>query len=114
MPSNNTKYSQEMREETAKLIINTGKSASSFAEEMGMDTNTVCRWVREYRREHKLPSYAESKGIKAKDPVSERELIQRNKELEREIKKQAKQLSEEKEKIEILKKSLHIFMQPTE
>ena len=114
MPSNNSKYSQEVREETAKLIINTGKSASRFAEEMGMDTNTVCRWVREYRREHKLPSYAESKGIKAKDPVSERELIQRNKELEREIKKQAKQLTEEKEKIEILKKPLHIFMQPTE
>ena len=114
MPSNNSKYSNEMREETAKLIINSGKSATSFAEETGIDVNTVCRWVREYRRKHNLPTYAESKGIKTKTPVSEKELAARNKELETELKKYRKQLIEEKEKIEILKKSLHIFMQPTE
>ena len=113
MTSNRTKYSPEMREETAKLIINTGRSATSFAEEIGIDTNTICRWVRDYRRKNNLPSYAEAKGIKPKNPISERELIARNKELERELKKQTKQLEEEKEKIEILKKSLHIFMQPT-
>jgi transposase-like protein len=93
------------------MIIETGKSATSFAEEMGIDTNTVCRWVRDYRRQHKLPTYAEAKGIKPQHPVSERELIQRNKELERVLKKQEKLLAEEKEKVEILKKSLHIFMQ---
>lgn len=111
MPSNNSKYTEEMREQTAKLIIETRKSATSFAEETGIDVNTVCRWVREYRRKHNLPSYAEAKGIKPKHPVSDRELIQRNKELERELKKKEKLLAEEKEKVEILKKSLHIFMQ---
>ena len=111
MPSNNSKYTQEMREQTAKLIIDSGRSATSFAEETGIDINTVCRWVREYRRKHNLPSYAESKGIRPKHPVSDRELIQKNKELEREIKKKEKLLAEEKEKVEILKKSLHIFMQ---
>ena len=50
MPSNRTKYSDEMREETAKFIIESGRSATSVAEEMGIDTNTVCRWVRDYRR----------------------------------------------------------------
>ncbi len=34
--------------------------------------------------------------------------------LQRELKKKDKELQEEKEKIEILKKSLHIFMQPRE
>jgi transposase-like protein len=111
MPSNNTKYTEDMREQAAKLILSTGKSATSFAEETGIDVNTVCRWVRDYRRKHKLPTYAEAKGIKPKHPVSERELSQRNKELERELKKKEKLLSEEKEKVEILKKSLHIFMQ---
>jgi transposase len=111
MPSNNSKYTSEMREQTARLIIEKGKSATSFAEEMGIDINTVCRWVRDYRRKHKLPSYAEEKGIKPQHPISDRELIQRNKELERELKKQEKLLAEEKEKVEILKKSLHIFMQ---
>jgi transposase len=111
MPSNNSKYTEEMREQTAKLIIESGQSATSFAEEMGIDVNTVCRWVREYRRKYKLPTYAESKGIKPQHPVSDRELLQRNKELERELKKKEKLLAEEKEKVEILKKSLHIFMQ---
>ena len=64
MPSNRTKYSQEMREQTAKFIIESGKSATSVAEEMGIDTNTVCRWVRDHRRKHQMPSYAEEKGLK--------------------------------------------------
>ena len=114
MPSNNSKYSPEMREEVAKLIINTGKSATSFAEEMGIDVNTVCRWVREYRRSHQMPSYAEAKGIKAKAPITDRELMQKNKELERVLKMRDQQVREEKEKVAILKKCLHIFMQPTE
>ena len=105
MPSNNSKYTEEMREQTVKLILESGKSASSFAEETGIDKNTVYRWVREYRRKHRLPTYAESKGIRSKHPVSERELIHKNKELERQLKQKEKLLEEEKEKVEILKKS---------
>ena len=114
MASNNSKYTPELRERTAKYILENNKSATSVAEEMGIDINTVCRWVRDYRRKYKMPSYAESKGIKAKNPISERELINRNKELEKELRKKEKMILEEKEKIEILKKSLHIFMQPQE
>ena len=114
MPSNNSKYTPEIREQTAKYILENRKSATSVAEEMGIDTNTVCKWVREYRRKNNLPSYAEEKGIKKKTPQTEGELLYRIKELERELKKKDKELQEEKEKIEILKKSLHIFMQPPE
>ena len=114
MPSNNSKYTQEIREQTARYIIENGKSATSVAEEMGIDTNTVCRWVRDYRRSHNMPSYAEEKGIKHKEPQTEGELLYRIKELEKELKKRDKELAEEKEKVEILKKSLHIFMQPRE
>ena len=41
-------------------------------------------------------------------------MMGRIKELERELRKKEKELSDEKEKVEILKKSLHIFMQPHE
>lgn len=41
MPSNNSKYSQEMWEQTAMYILESGKSATGVAEEMGIDTNTV-------------------------------------------------------------------------
>jgi transposase-like protein len=63
MPSNNSKYTQEMRDKTARYVLETEKSATSVAEELGINTNTVCKWVREYRRNHELPSYAEEKGI---------------------------------------------------
>ena len=114
MPSNNSKYTQEMRDQTVKFILENQRSATSVAEELGIDKNTVCSWVREYRRRHKMPSYSESKGIKSKNPVSDKELIQKNRELEKELKRKEKLLNDEKEKVEILKKSLHIFMQPQE
>ncbi len=121
MPSNNSKYSEEMRERTAAYVIESGKSATSVAEEMGIDTNTVCRWVRAYRRKHGMPTYAEEKGIQVKPAKDSMELKQRIKELERQLKEKDKEIERHKKKIEeertnveILKKSLHIFMQPRE
>ena len=83
MPSNNSKYTPEIREQTARYVLENGKSATSVAEEMGIDTNTVCKWVREYRRKNNLPSYAEEKGIKRKEPQTEAELLYRVKELKK-------------------------------
>lgn len=39
MASNRTKYSEEMREQTAAFILESGRSATSVAEEMGIDVN---------------------------------------------------------------------------
>ena len=103
MPSNNSKYTPEIREQTAKYILENGKSARSVAEELGIDTNTICRWVREYRKKHNMPSYAEEKGIVQREPRTEGELMYRIKELERELKKKEKELKDEQEKVEILK-----------
>jgi transposase-like protein len=105
MPSNNSKYSEEMRERTARHIIESGKSATSVAEEMGIDTNTVCRWVRDYRRKNHLPSYTDSKGIKQSTSKAD-------KEANKQLKAKDKRIKELEEEVEILKKSLHIFMQP--
>ena len=114
MGSNRSKYTAEFREQTAQFIIENGKSATGMAEEMGIDVNTVCRWVRDYRRKHGLPSYKEEKGFVQSTPKTDKELLYANKKLERELKQKEKIIREEREKIEILKKSLHIFMQPIE
>jgi len=111
MTSNNSKYSSDMREQTAKMIVEGGKSATSIAEELGIDKNTVCRWARDYRRDKKLPTYAQAKGIKTSTPRTEAELLLKVKELEREAKQREKQLKEEEEKVDILKKSLRVFTQ---
>lgn len=114
MASNNSKYSQEVREEIAKFIIESGKSATSVGEEMGIDKNTVCRWVRDYRRKYNFPSYAEEKGILEKKPRDASADAKKIKQLEKDLKKAEKQIKEERDKVEILKKCLQIFMQQNE
>ena len=105
MPSNNSKYTQELRDRTVKHIIENGKSATSVAEEMGIDTNTVCRWVRDYRRKNHMPSYEQSKGIKK---VTDHY----DKEVNKQLKERDKRIRNLEEEVDILKKSLRIFMQP--
>ena len=111
MASNNSKYSEEMRTQTAEHILRSGKSATSVAEELGIDSNTVCQWVRDYRRAKGLSSYSEGKDQKKSAGVN-LDMSQKVKKLEQVLKKREKELKGEREKVEILKKSLHIFMQP--
>lgn len=114
MPSPNSKYSSEMREKTARHIIESGKSATSVAEDIGVDVNTVCKWVRDFRKKHGLPTWAEERGIKPlRKTKTETELLYEKKELEKELKRAKKELDDKQETIEILKKSLAIFTQPT-
>jgi len=105
MPSNNSKYSEETRERTAKFILESRKSATSVAEEMGTDKNTVCCWVRDFRRKNHLSSYAEVKVLKQ----ATRRV---DKEINKKLKARGKQIVELEEEEEILKKSLRIFTQP--
>ena len=105
MPSNNSKYTPEIRQRTVNHILESGKSATRVAEEMGIDTNTVCKWVREYRRANQLPTYHQEKGHKVVVAKSEKELAARLKEKE-------KRIRDLEEEVDILKKSLRIFMQP--
>ena len=64
MPSNNSKYTPEFREQTARHITETGKPATSMAEELNIDINTVCRWVRVFRKKYSLPSWQEERSRK--------------------------------------------------
>lgn len=50
------------REETVKFIIESGKSVISSREEIGIDKNTVCRWIRDYKRKYNLFGHPQ-KGI---------------------------------------------------
>ena len=58
MPSNNSKYTPEFREETAKYIIESGKSGTSVAEDFGEDPGGV------YRKQEavRIPKNAEKPG----------------------------------------------------
>jgi transposase-like protein len=114
MPSNNSKYTPEFREQTARHIIESGKSATSMAEDLSIDVNTVCRWVREFRKKHDLPTWHDEK--KRKTPVKsnkdEADLIWEKRSLEKKLKQQDRLIANLREEKEILKKSLAIFAQP--
>jgi len=100
MPSNNSKYTEEMRERTVQHILTSGKSATSVAEELGIDTNTVCRWVREHRRKNNLPSYLEEKGIiKRSEPKAPTDEKRKIRELEAKLKAREKSLADERENV---------------
>ena len=71
----------------------------------------MCRRVREYRESQGMPGYEAEQRIK-RQTVDE--MAAKIKELEKEIKRKDRELADEKEKVEILKKCLHIFMQPQE
>jgi len=112
MPSNNSKYTEEMRDRTVRHILTSGKSGTSVGEELGIDANTVCRWVREHRRKNNLPSYQEEKGItKRTEPKAPTDQKRKIRELEARLRAGEKALADERENVEILKKCLHIFMQ---
>ena len=74
-----TQSSSFVNQQTVKYILEGGKSASKVAVELGIDKNTICRWVREYREAHQMPTYEVERKIKKQ---SADELIARNKELE--------------------------------
>lgn len=57
---------------------------------MGIDTNTVCRWVRDYRRKNHLPSYAENKGIKQATTKVDKEMSKQLKARDKRITELAK------------------------
>jgi transposase len=95
-------YNDEMRLQTVKLVLKGEKSATKIAKDIGVNPNTICRWVQEYRKQNNLPTYEEERRIRK---VSVGELAAKNKELERKLKQREKELADEKETVEILKKS---------
>ncbi|MCL4103139.1 transposase [Fibrobacter sp. HC4] len=94
-------YNEEMKLQTIKLVLKGEKSATKLAKEIGVTANTVCRWVQDYRKKNNLPSYEEERRLKK---VSIEELATKNRELERKLKQREKELAEERETVEILKK----------
>ena len=75
------KYTQEFKDETAKFILESGKSACSVVAELNIDKNQVCKWVRLYREKNNLLSYVEERRTKIDKSQKEIELERENKRL---------------------------------
>ena len=114
MQNSKPNYTEDFKERTAKYIIENEKAATRVADEIGVGKNTVCRWVKEYCLKNNLPDYCAREKSPAKKGLTDTGLLYQLKEMEKELKRKDKELKEEREKVEILKCCLHIFMQPRE
>jgi len=108
-----SRYTPEFRENTAKHIIESKKSVAKVAEDIGAGKAVVYKWMQDYRKKHGLPTAAEERGLKPLKKKTEAEILYEKRELEKELKRKNKELADQKETIEILKKSLAIFTQQT-
>ena len=77
-----------------------------------MDKNTVCRWVRDYRRKHGMSTYAEEKGFVKQSPKEPAELKHRIRELEAKIKEKDKIIKDKENAIRIEKEKMEILKNP--
>ncbi len=89
---------QSQNDEVISFQTKKEKSATKIAKDIGVNPNTICRWVQEYRKQNNLPTYEEERRIRK---VSVGELAAKNKELERKLKQREKELADEKETVEI-------------
>lgn len=48
------KYSEQMKEETAIYILESGKSITIASKELEINVNTACRWINKYKKSMEL------------------------------------------------------------
>jgi len=93
MKNNNNKYDDEFKASAVKMVIEKGRAISEVAKDLELSEPTLRRWVRAV--------------TKPEDPTSKRLA-----ELEAENKKLKKELDDDKDTVNILKKSVSIFIKP--
>jgi transposase-like protein len=52
MPERRVRYSQEYKEEAARVVVESGRPIAEVAREIGVHEGTLGTWVGKYRREH--------------------------------------------------------------
>jgi len=90
-------YAKEFKLEAIQLVQSQGGNASATARNLGIDPNTLNRWIREYNndKEHSFPGLGNLK------------------EPEKELSRLKKELADTKMERDILKKALAIFSKPS-
>lgn len=93
MSKTNNRYDEEFKAHAVKMVVEKGRSISVVADDLGVSQPTISRWV-------KLSTKPEDSAAK-----KIAELEAQNKQLQ-------KELSDAKETVEVLKKSVAIFVKP--
>lgn len=93
------KYTQEFKNSTIQLALNSEKSAYQIAQDLGMSDKTLYAWLRDYRKKHHLISDLSTQSTKNSSKES----------LEEENRRLRKENSKLKMERDILKKAAAFF-----
>ena len=91
------RYTKEFKIEAIQLVESNGGNASAVARNLGISSNILSRWIREYKADQ---AYSFPGLGNVKEP-------------EEELRKLRKELADTKMERDILKKALAIFSKPS-
>ena len=97
MAGRGTKYTQEFKDSTIQLILNSDKSVLQISKDLGVSDKTLYAWMKAYRLEH---------GTFSPNSTVKESLQEENRRLKRE-------LAQVKKEREILKKAAAYFAKET-
>jgi transposase len=86
-------YTKEFKEETVHLVLTRGMSVSEVSKDLGIGTETIYRWIRQYKSDPKN-SFPGKGHLKPEDEK---------------LRKLERELADVKEERDILKKAISIF-----
>ncbi len=90
------RYDLEQQEQIARMSTEGGKSGNPIAAELGINKNSVYKWISQYKKRRGIPILSSPKpAVNKEDKLRIREL--------------EKLLKDKEEEIAILKKAVHIF-----
>lgn len=81
MARKSQKFTLRFRTETAKLVVESGRSIAEVAREYGLIETTLGNWVKKYRESHPVTE----SPLELSERARLRELEDRNRELEMEL-----------------------------
>jgi transposase len=96
MGNRSVRYDDEFKDHAVKMVVEQERTISAVASDLGVSQPTIRRWVQQAQQATK-PESSKDKRIA---------------ELETENKKLKRQLANTKETVDILKKSVAIFIKP--
>lgn len=79
------RYSAEYRRDAARLVINSNRSLRDVGDELGLDHETLRRWVHTERAREEAEKVESQEPLSARERLELEELRRRNAQLEKDV-----------------------------
>jgi transposase-like protein len=79
------RYSAEFRRDAARLVVNSGRSLRDVGAELGLDHETLRRWVTAEQAREEAAKVESQEPLNARERIELEELRRRNAQLEKDV-----------------------------